>query len=294
MELTPFEKNFYMEHPAVRALSPGEVNSWRAEHRIEVSDSRAPKPVRTFLEAAFPEFLIAELEVSGFRTPTPIQSQSWPVAMSGYDLIGLASTGSGKTLGFALPAIVHIMAQDYLQAGDGPIALMLAPTRELALQIKAECDKFGASSQVKNTCVYGGVPKGPQMRDLQQGVEIAIATPGRLLDFLDGGQTNLRRTTCKDPWRPHRLAQHTGATNPGASPLPLCRGPSGSHQAPPPPMPTPLRMLSQISCSTRPIACSTSASSRSSVALSSRQPEAHHLPTKPTPLSPPLQIVHLV
>ena len=81
--------------------------------------------------------------------------KGWPIALSGHDMIGLAQTGSGKTLGFALPAMVHIMAQDYLQAGDGPIALMLAPTRELALQIKAECDKFGASSQIKNTCVYG-------------------------------------------------------------------------------------------------------------------------------------------
>ena len=193
--LAAFEKNFYFEHPAITALSQAEVDAWRQEHRIEVTDPRAPKPVRTFLEAAFPEYLVAELDASGFKAPTPIQSQAWPIAMSGYDLIGLASTGSGKTLGFALPAMVHIMAQDYLQAGDGPIALVLAPTRELALQIKAECDKFGASSQVKNTCIYGGVPKGPQLRDLQQGVEIAIATPGRLLDFLDAGQTNLRRTT---------------------------------------------------------------------------------------------------
>ena len=194
-EPPPFEKNFYMEHPDVSACTANEVESWRREHRIEVSDRRAPKPVRSFLEASFPEFLQVELDKSGFKAPTAIQSQAWPIAMSGYDLIGLASTGSGKTLGFALPAIVHIMAQDYLQAGDGPIALMLAPTRELALQIKAECDKFGASSQVKNTCVYGGVPKGPQQRDLQNGVEIAIATPGRLLDFLDGGETNLRRCT---------------------------------------------------------------------------------------------------
>ena len=154
-EPPPFEKNFYMEHPDVSACTANEVESWRCEHRIEVSDRRAPKPVRSFLEASFPEFLQVELDKSGFKAPTAIQSQAWPIAMSGHDLIGLASTGSGKTLGFALPAIVHIMAQDYLQAGDGPIALMLAPTRELALQIKAECDKFGASSQIKNTCVYG-------------------------------------------------------------------------------------------------------------------------------------------
>lgn len=192
-----FEKNFYHEHPDVAALSQAEAEQYRLQHQIEVTLRKelAPKAVRTFLESSFPDYLVHELESSGFQAPTPIQSQCWPIAMSGLDCIGLASTGSGKTLAFALPAIVHIMAQDFLQAGDGPIALVLAPTRELALQIQGECEKFGAASGVKNTCVYGGVPKGPQIRDLQQGVEIVIATPGRLNDFLDGGQTNLRRTT---------------------------------------------------------------------------------------------------
>uniref|UniRef100_A0A7N2LML7 RNA helicase n=1 Tax=Quercus lobata TaxID=97700 RepID=A0A7N2LML7_QUELO len=80
-------------------------------------------------------------------------------------------------------------------SGDGPIVLVLAPTRELAVQIQNECTKFGASSKIKNTCTYGGVPKGPQIRDLQKGVEIVIATPGRLIDMLDSHHTNLRRVT---------------------------------------------------------------------------------------------------
>jgi len=189
------EKDFYMEHPAVTAMTAREADDWRYEHRIKMSDDTAPKPVRSFMEASFPEFITLELEASGFERPTPIQMQSWPIALSGRDMIGLASTGSGKTLCFALPALVHIIAQDYLQPGDGPIALMLAPTRELVLQIKGECDKFGSSSGVKNTAVYGGVPKGPQQRDLAHGVEICIATPGRLLDFMGAAQTNLRRCT---------------------------------------------------------------------------------------------------
>ena len=196
------EKNLYMEHPAVRALTRREVREWRLEKRVRVGpsqhdddDSDCPKPVRTWLEAAFPELITAELEASGFPEPTVIQSQAWPVALSGRDMVGLASTGSGKTLCFALPAIVHVIAQRILEPGDGPIALMLAPTRELALQIKGECDRFGSSSGVKNTAVYGGVPKGPQQRDLQHGVEMAIATPGRLLDMIDCGATNLKRTT---------------------------------------------------------------------------------------------------
>ena len=85
--------------------------------------------------------------------------------------------------------------QQYLKPGEGPIVLVLAPTRELAVQIKEECDKFGASSDIKNTVVYGGVPKSRQVRDLQSGVEIVIATPGRLIDHLEQGNTNLKRVT---------------------------------------------------------------------------------------------------
>ena len=73
--------------------------------------------------------------------------------------------------------------------------MILAPTRELALQIKQECDKFGYSSKIKNTCVYGGASKGPQIRDLQNGCEIVIATPGRLIDLLESRKTNLKRVT---------------------------------------------------------------------------------------------------
>lgn len=192
----PFEKDLYMEHPMVKARSEREADDWRYDNRIRVTGTRdVPKPVYTFLEAAFPEFITTELETAGFERPTSIQSQAWPIALSGRDMVGLAATGSGKTLCFALPAIVHIVAQERLRPGDGPIALMLAPTRELAVQIKGECDRFGARSGVTNACVYGGVPKGPQQRDLQHGIEICIATPGRLQDFLDMGITNMRRCT---------------------------------------------------------------------------------------------------
>ena len=88
-----------------------------------------------------------------------------------------------------------VYQQPYLNKGDGPIVLVLAPTRELAVQIKEEADKFGASSEIKNTVVYGGVKKHTQIRDLQQGVEILIATPGRLIDHLQDGNTNLKRVT---------------------------------------------------------------------------------------------------
>eukprot|EP00882_Tetradesmus_deserticola_P001170 GHRQ01001266.1.p1 GENE.GHRQ01001266.1~~GHRQ01001266.1.p1 ORF type:complete len:499 (+),score=176.14 GHRQ01001266.1:850-2346(+) len=141
------------------------------------------------------EYVLGEVMKAGFTAPTPIQAQGWPMALLGRDLVGLAETGSGKTLAYLLPAVVHINAQPYLERGDGPIVLVIAPTRELAVQIQEECHKFGSSSRIKHTCVYGGAPRGPQVRDLTTGVEICIATPGRLIDMLDSRVTNLRRVT---------------------------------------------------------------------------------------------------
>lgn len=94
-----------------------------------------------------------------------------------------------------LPAILHINHQPRLLRYDGPIVLVLAPTRELAQQIQQVAVAFGTSTFVRNTCVFGGAPKGPQADDLERGVEIVIATPGRLIDFLERTTTNLKRCT---------------------------------------------------------------------------------------------------
>merc|ERR1719412_2211012 len=167
----------------------------RAKNITIVEGRHIPKLVRTFEEASFPEYVLYEIQRAGFKEPSPIQVQGWPIALSGRDMVGIAETGSGKTLAFLLPAIVHINAQPYLSKGDGPIVLILAPTRELACQIQEESNRFGKSSKIKNTCCYGGVPKAQQARDLQDGVEIVIATPGRLIDFLESNDTNLKRVT---------------------------------------------------------------------------------------------------
>lgn len=94
-----------------------------------------------------------------------------------------------------MPALIHIKNQPPLRRGDGPIALVLAPTRELAQQIKSVAREFGASAQVRNTCLYGGAPKIQQGNELRNGCELVVATPGRLLDFLNMGVVNLQRTT---------------------------------------------------------------------------------------------------
>jgi ATP-dependent RNA helicase DDX5/DBP2 len=193
--LPKFEKSFYKEDPAVSARSQSEVDAYRRTHEIAVEGRDVPKPVTTFDEAAFPTYVMNEVKAQGFTKPTPIQCQGWPMALSGRDVVGIAETGSGKTLTYCLPAIVHINAQPLLSPGDGPIVLILAPTRELAVQIQQEFGKFGKSSRIRNTCVYGGVPKGGQIRDLARGVEVCIATPGRLIDMLESRKTNLRRVT---------------------------------------------------------------------------------------------------
>jgi ATP-dependent RNA helicase DDX5/DBP2 len=86
-----------------------------------------PAPIFEFHECGFPSYITTEMARQGFVTPTVIQSTSWPVAMSGRDLVGIAQTGSGKTLAYILPALIHISYQEKLQRGDGPIALVLAP-----------------------------------------------------------------------------------------------------------------------------------------------------------------------
>ncbi len=193
--LPKFEKSFYKEEPSVANRSERDVANFRKEHEISIHGQNIPKPVETFDEAGFPTYVMSEVKAQGFSRPTAIQSQGWPMALSGRDVVGIAETGSGKTLTYCLPAIVHINAQPLLAPGDGPIVLVLAPTRELAVQIQQEITKFGKSSRIRNTCVYGGVPKGGQIRDLARGVEVCIATPGRLIDMLESGKTNLRRVT---------------------------------------------------------------------------------------------------
>jgi ATP-dependent RNA helicase DDX5/DBP2 len=176
-------------------MTPEEIAAWRNKHEITVQGNGVPNPVRTFEEASVPQFMLQEIIKAGFTEPTAIQSQGWPMAISGRDMVGIAQTGSGKTLAYLLPAVLHIVAQPELKRGDGPIVLVLAPTRELAVQIEVECVKFGASSNIKSTCLYGGVEKRKQTYSLQAGVEVVVATPGRLIDMLEGNYTNLKRVT---------------------------------------------------------------------------------------------------
>ncbi|CAG0916311.1 unnamed protein product [Notodromas monacha] len=193
--LIPFQKNFYTPTSKVASRPTADVDRYRAEHDITMVGRDIPKPIVTFEEANLPDFLMDEFQKQGYTAPTPIQAQGWPMALSGRDMVGVAQTGSGKTLAYLLPAFIHIKHQPRLDRGDGPIVVCLAPTRELAQQIQDVAAQFGRFFDVRSACVFGGAPKGPQLRQLSQGVEILVATPGRLIDFLELDKTNFRRTT---------------------------------------------------------------------------------------------------
>lgn len=218
-KLEPFEKNFNKIHEINQNRSLEEVDAWRDSMAITTNGKDVPYPLQEFNEANFPSTVLAEITKQGFSQPTPIQAQGWSIALSGRDLVGIAQTGSGKfllilklsddhvanffsiilgkTLAYMLPALIHINNQRTLARGEGPIVLVLAPTRELAQQIQTVARDFSNSTKpaARNTCIFGGSPKVPQIRDLERGVEVVIATPGRLIDFLERGVTNLRRCT---------------------------------------------------------------------------------------------------
>uniref|UniRef100_A0A0A9YZF6 RNA helicase n=2 Tax=Lygus hesperus TaxID=30085 RepID=A0A0A9YZF6_LYGHE len=193
-DLSPFSKDFYCPHPNVMSRPYHEVERYRQSKDITIR-GECPNPIQFFEEANFPEYVMRSIKQQGFDFPTAIQAQGWPIALSGKNMVGIAQTGSGKTLAYMLPAIIHVKNQPRIQRGDGPIVLVLAPTRELAQQIQQVSNEFGSPNGVRSTCVFGGAPKGPQARDLERGVETVIATPGRLIDFLERGTTNLRRCT---------------------------------------------------------------------------------------------------
>lgn len=199
--LPPIIKDFYKEDPEVAAMSPADVTRWRrANNDIQVKrtfDDKPglrpiPNPVITFEQAFqhYPEIL-GEIYKQDFKLPSPIQSQAWPVLLRGEDLIGIAQTGTGKTLAFLLPALIHIDGQTVpREKREGPVVLIMAPTRELALQIDKEVSKYQYKG-IKSVCLYGGGDRKEQIKVVAKGVDIVIATPGRLNDLVLAGHLNI-------------------------------------------------------------------------------------------------------
>lgn len=184
------------DSPAFQAQTAG---------RVEAPELAAPAlPVTGFADLGLmPDLLHAVID-AGYTEPTPIQTQAIPQVLAGRDLMGCAQTGTGKTAAFALPILQRLVTSPVAEAphptgkngkrsGRLPRALILAPTRELALQIGESFSLYGRRTGLTKAVVYGGVGQGPQVQALQRGVDILIATPGRLLDLIGQREVKLDR-----------------------------------------------------------------------------------------------------
>ncbi|RCK57367.1 Pre-mRNA-processing ATP-dependent RNA helicase PRP5 [Candida viswanathii] len=197
----PVRKSFYQEPFELLSLLSEEVATMRQElDNIKVHGIDIPRPVLKWGHLSLPTSISSVIhDKLKFAKPSSIQSQALPTILAGRDVIAIAKTGSGKTLSFVLPMIRHIQDQRSLEENEGPIALILSPTRELALQIQKEILNFTKdSSSLRVCCCYGGASIESQINELKKGVEIVVATPGRMIDLLaanSGRVTNLKRTT---------------------------------------------------------------------------------------------------
>ena len=151
-----------------------------------------------FEELKLVQPLLQALTECGYEQPTPIQAQTIPVMLAGRDVIASAQTGTGKTAAFVLPALQLLAAHGSQPApkrrGAGvPRVLVLAPTRELAQQVATQASRYGQNLHLRTVCLFGGAPYPPQYRELERGVDILVATPGRLLDHIERGRVDLSR-----------------------------------------------------------------------------------------------------
>ena len=149
----------------------------------------------TFSELGLAEPLLRALTAENYQTPTPIQAHAIPALLAGKDLLGVAQTGTGKTAAFALPILQHLSANRSAPVPKCPRALILAPTRELALQIGEAFRAYGKFLGFRHAVIMGGVGFQPQVQALQRGLDILVATPGRLLDLMQQNRVRLDRVT---------------------------------------------------------------------------------------------------
>jgi ATP-dependent RNA helicase DBP3 len=186
----------YIENAELSAMSQAEIDKFLADNFISIKDPLSTaSPLRPILKFSYlPVSDTAQLApFKSFKAPTPIQAAAWPYLSSGRDLIGVAETGSGKTMAFAVPCVRHILS---LPGGKnkGARAVIVAPTRELAMQSYEQIMLLAKVSGLQAVCVYGGVPKDEQRRALKTA-DIVVATPGRLNDLINEGCANLSKAS---------------------------------------------------------------------------------------------------
>ena len=147
----------------------------------------------TFKDLKLEAPILKALEKQGYSQPTPIQEQAIPILLKGHDLLGVAQTGTGKTAAFGIPILNHLLKDKSSGQGKRKIkALVVTPTRELAIQIAENFTAYSQFTSIRNTVIFGGVKQSKQVASLQQGVDILVATPGRLLDLMNQGYITFR------------------------------------------------------------------------------------------------------
>eukprot|EP00928_Gymnodinium_smaydae_P009735 TRINITY_DN13644_c0_g1_i1.p1 TRINITY_DN13644_c0_g1~~TRINITY_DN13644_c0_g1_i1.p1 ORF type:complete len:644 (-),score=176.53 TRINITY_DN13644_c0_g1_i1:9-1940(-) len=197
IEYATVRTDFYKPHPDVAALGEDEVTSLRRELGVSATGTNVPHPVAAFghLAQVIGKELMEGIRRHRYVQPTPIQAQAIPAALGGQDVIGIAKTGSGKTMAYLIPMLVHAMDQPALERGEGPIGLVLCPTRELAVQIEQEVFKFNKLCGLRSVTLAGGLSKQEQFKEVKRGCEIAICNPGRLIDIVRMKGVTLQRVT---------------------------------------------------------------------------------------------------
>ncbi|KAF9534173.1 P-loop containing nucleoside triphosphate hydrolase protein [Crepidotus variabilis] len=195
----PFRKEFYAPPPDIAHMTDAEADLLRLElDSIKIRGIECPRPVTKWSHFGLPSSCLDVIKRLNYTTPSSIQAQAIPAIMSGRDVIGVAKTGSGKTIAFLLPLFRHIKDQRPLEQMEGPMAVVMTPTRELAVQIHKDCKPFLKVLGLRAVCAYGGSPIKDQIAELKKGAEIIVCTPGRMIDLLtanSGRVTNLKRVT---------------------------------------------------------------------------------------------------
>jgi ATP-dependent RNA helicase RhlE len=158
--------------------------------RLDLKQLVRPPTMGDFQSLGLSNKLLRAVAAEGYTTPTPVQEQAIPPLLAGRDVLGVAQTGTGKTAAFALP-VLQAISRNRTQGRRVIRALVLSPTRELAAQIDERFDAYSEHMDIRHKVIFGGVKQGPQVRALQCGLDILVATPGRLLDLISQGFISL-------------------------------------------------------------------------------------------------------
>lgn len=186
----------YEEDPALTALPQSDIDSFLSANFIKVTDPISSNILRPILNfSQLPKSSTKTSPFTNFKSPTPIQAAAWPFLLSGRDVVGVAETGSGKTLAFGVPCVRSIPSVSCSRSSSPCTkAVIVSPTRELAVQIHDQISKLASAARLGSVCIYGGVPKDPQRQALP-AAHIIVATPGRLNDLISEGAADLSGVT---------------------------------------------------------------------------------------------------